>query len=50
MTALGYSALSEPVAPTSGPVSGGLLIYLLDPDGNRVELIQPPDWQPSDNS
>ena len=50
MTALGYKALSEPVAPASGPVSGGLLIYLLDPDGNRVELIQPPDWQPSDNS
>jgi catechol 2,3-dioxygenase-like lactoylglutathione lyase family enzyme len=50
MTALGYSALSEPVAPTSGPVAGGLLIYLLDPDGNRVELIQPPDWPPSDNS
>ena len=50
MTALGYSALSEPVAPTSGPVAGGLLIYLLDPDGNRVELIQPPDWPPSDDS
>lgn len=50
MTALGHRALSEPVAPTSGPVSGGLLVYLLDPDGNRVELIQAPDWQPSDDS
>ncbi|MGO4591923.1 VOC family protein [Paenarthrobacter sp. 2TAF44] len=45
MTALGYGALSEPVEPDSGPNAGGLLIYLLDPDGNRVELIQAPDWR-----
>jgi catechol 2,3-dioxygenase-like lactoylglutathione lyase family enzyme len=50
MTALGYGALSEPVEPTSGPNAGGLLIYMLDPDGNRVELIQAPDWQGSDKS
>ncbi|MFB9857029.1 VOC family protein [Paenarthrobacter aurescens] len=50
MTALGYSAVSEPVAPTSGPIAGGWLVYLLDPDGNRVELIQPPDWRPSGDS
>lgn len=50
MTALGYAALSGPVEPTSGPNSGGLLIYLLDPDGNRVELIQAPNWQGSDES
>lgn len=48
MSALGYGALSEPVEPASGPHAGGLLIYLLDPDGNRVELIQAPDWQESD--
>jgi catechol 2,3-dioxygenase-like lactoylglutathione lyase family enzyme len=48
MTALGYGALSQPVAPTSGPNAGGLLVYLLDPDGNRVELIQPPGWMPVD--
>jgi catechol 2,3-dioxygenase-like lactoylglutathione lyase family enzyme len=46
MMALGYAALSQPVAPASGPHAGGLLVYLLDPDGNRVELIQPPDWDP----
>jgi catechol 2,3-dioxygenase-like lactoylglutathione lyase family enzyme len=47
MTSLGYGALSRPVAPSSGPHAGGLLVYLLDPDGNRVELIQPPDyWDP----
>ncbi|NWL10002.1 hypothetical protein DM793_01625 [Paenarthrobacter nitroguajacolicus] len=50
MTELGYGALSEPVEPASGPNAGGLLIYLLDPDGNRVELIQTPGWQESDGS
>lgn len=45
MTTLGYGALSRPVAPTSGPNAGGLLVYLLDPDGNRVELIQAPGWR-----
>lgn len=50
MRALGYEALSESVEPTSGPNSGGLLIYMLDPDGNRVELIQAPVWQKGDKS
>ncbi|NQD87770.1 VOC family protein [Paenarthrobacter sp. CM16] len=50
MAAFGYGALSEPVEPASGPNGGGLLIYLLDPDGNRVELIQPPGWQESAKS
>jgi catechol 2,3-dioxygenase-like lactoylglutathione lyase family enzyme len=48
LTSLGYSALSNPVAPSSGPVAGGLLVYMLDPDGNRVELIQPPEWNPTE--
>jgi catechol 2,3-dioxygenase-like lactoylglutathione lyase family enzyme len=48
MTTLGYGAVSKPVAPTSGPNAGGLLVYLLDPDGNRVELVQPPGWSPGD--
>jgi len=46
MTTLGYGAVSRPVAPASGPNAGGLLVYLLDPDGNRVELIQSPGWGP----
>ena len=33
-------ATSSPVVPDSGPNAGGMLVYLLDPDGNRVELIQ----------
>jgi catechol 2,3-dioxygenase-like lactoylglutathione lyase family enzyme len=37
---LGFASLSDPVVPTSGPNAGGMLVYLLDPDGNRVELIQ----------
>lgn len=40
MRDLGFGALSEPVKPDSGPNKGGMLVYLLDPDGNRVELIQ----------
>lgn len=40
MADLGFSALSSPVVPHSGPNAGGMLVYLLDPDGNRVELIQ----------
>jgi catechol 2,3-dioxygenase-like lactoylglutathione lyase family enzyme len=40
MKQLGFSSLSDPVVPTSGPNAGGMLVYLLDPDGNRVELIQ----------
>jgi catechol 2,3-dioxygenase-like lactoylglutathione lyase family enzyme len=37
---LGFASLSDPVVPTSGPIAGGMLVYFLDPDGNRVELIQ----------
>ena len=40
MMHLGFSAVSSPVVPDSGPNAGGMLVYLLDPDGNRVELIQ----------
>jgi catechol 2,3-dioxygenase-like lactoylglutathione lyase family enzyme len=40
MKRLGFSSVSDPVVPTSGPNAGGMLVYLLDPDGNRVELIQ----------
>lgn len=50
MTALGYAAESSPVTPTSGPNAGGLLVYLLDPDGNRVELIQAPGYLGEDQT
>ncbi|MBS1881744.1 MAG: VOC family protein [Actinobacteria bacterium] len=38
----GVRFLSPPVAPSVGPNQGGLVVYLVDPDGIRVELIQLP--------
>lgn len=36
----GVRSVSEPVTPTIGPNAGGRAVYMLDPDGVRVELIQ----------
>jgi lactoylglutathione lyase len=36
----GVASLSEPVTPTIGPNKGGKAVYMIDPDGVRVELIQ----------
>ena len=36
----GVSSISEPVTPELGPNKGGKLVYMIDPDGYRVELIQ----------
>ena len=33
---------SDPVEITAGPNQGGLVIYLMDPDGYTLELFQPP--------
>jgi lactoylglutathione lyase len=38
----GVRSVSEPVTPTIGPNEGGRAVYLIDPDGIRVELIQTP--------
>ena len=40
LTAQGVSSVSRPVTPTIGPNQGGRAVYLIDPDGIRVELIQ----------
>jgi lactoylglutathione lyase len=40
LTAKGVRSVSEPVTPTIGPNKGGRAVYMLDPDGVRVELIQ----------
>jgi catechol 2,3-dioxygenase-like lactoylglutathione lyase family enzyme len=40
LTGHGVPALSPPVTPTIGPNRGGRAVYLVDPDGVRVELIQ----------
>jgi lactoylglutathione lyase len=36
----GISAVSPPVTPTIGPNKGGRVVYMIDPDGVRVELIE----------
>jgi lactoylglutathione lyase len=36
----GIASVSEPVTPTIGPNKGGRAVYMIDPDGIRVELIQ----------
>jgi len=38
--AAGGRAVSEPATPSSGRWSGGRSVYLIDPDGIRVELVQ----------
>ena len=40
LVARGVGSVSEPVTPTIGPNEGGRAVYMLDPDGIRVELIQ----------
>ena len=40
LKAAGVEAVSEPVSPTVGPNKGALAIYLVDPDGHRVELVE----------
>ena len=40
LVALGVGSVSPPVTPTIGPNEGGRAVYLIDPDGIRVELIQ----------
>lgn len=36
----GVDYVSEPVTPTIGPNKGGRAVYMIDPDGIRVELIK----------
>jgi lactoylglutathione lyase len=42
LKAQGVASLSDPVTPTIGPNKGGKAVYMVDPDGVRVELIQTP--------
>jgi len=42
LTEAGVRFKSDPVEITAGPNKGGLVIYLLDPDGYTLELFQPP--------
>jgi catechol 2,3-dioxygenase-like lactoylglutathione lyase family enzyme len=40
LTSSGVEAVSKPVTPTIGPNRGGKAVYLIDPDGFRLELIE----------
>jgi lactoylglutathione lyase len=40
LTKAGVKSVSPPVTPTIGPNKGGRAVYLIDPDGFRVELIE----------
>ena len=40
LIAKGIKAVSPPVTPTIGPNTGGKAVYMIDPDGIRVEFIQ----------
>jgi len=40
LTAKGVPSVSEPVTPSIGPNKGGRAVYMIDPDGIRVEFIQ----------
>lgn len=40
LRAKGVEFVSEVQTPTSGPNRGGRLVYMKDPDGIRVELVQ----------
>jgi lactoylglutathione lyase len=40
LIAQGIKAVSPPVTPTIGPNKGGKAVYMIDPDGIRVEFIQ----------
>jgi len=42
LTRKGVKSVSEPVTPTIGPNKGGRTVLMLDPDGFRIELLQPP--------
>ncbi len=42
LTAQGVKSVSRPVTPSIGPNQGGRTVLILDPDGFRVELLQPP--------
>jgi catechol 2,3-dioxygenase-like lactoylglutathione lyase family enzyme len=40
LTDAGIASVSPPVTPTIGPNKGGRAVYMIDPDGFRIELIE----------
>jgi lactoylglutathione lyase len=50
----GVQSVSRPVTPSIGPNKGGRAVYLIDPDGFRVELVETKasfaEYRPADAS
>ena len=50
LIAAGVKSVSAPITPTIGPNKGGRAVYMLDPDGFRIELVETArkfsDYQP----
>lgn len=44
--AAGYTAVNPPITPTGGQWRGGRSVYLIDPNGIRVEVVQPGNVPP----
>jgi len=40
LTSKGVKSVSTPVTPSIGPNKGGRAVYMIDPDGFRIEFIQ----------
>ena len=40
LRSVGVEFVSAPATPTSGPNAGGRVVYMKDPDGIRVELVE----------
>jgi len=47
LQAAGVCFRSEPVPIQTGVNRGGYAVYFLDPDGNTLELVQPPQISPA---
>jgi catechol 2,3-dioxygenase-like lactoylglutathione lyase family enzyme len=45
LRAKGVDAVGEPVLVTSGPNEGRLAVYMIDPDGFRLELLEVADGE-----
>lgn len=50
LIAAGIEFISPPQTPTIGPNKGGRAIYLTDPDGFRIEMLQSPRTMTGDPS
>ncbi|MFC0861416.1 VOC family protein [Sphaerimonospora cavernae] len=46
----GVIALSDPIVAGVGPMAGCRVVYVLDPDRVRVELVEPPTATPTQAS